>query len=146
MAIEIEHKYLVVNDEYKSLSSRQIRILQGYLCRTPQRTVRIRIADNEGFLTIKGINKGDSRAEFEYRIPEDDARELLSLCEGKILEKTRWEVMWDGWKWEVDEFDGDLKPLVTAEIELPSSDSQYPLPPFVGENVTGNPKYYNSQL
>ncbi|MCM1378270.1 MAG: CYTH domain-containing protein [Clostridium sp.] len=146
MALEIEHKYLVSGITYKEMSSAHYEIRQGYLNRDPERTVRVRTKGEKGFITIKGKNIGDVRLEFEYEIPLGDAKELLLLCKKPILEKIRWIVPYEGFLWEVDEFKGALEPLVTAEIELPSSDTQYPHPPFIVENVTGNPKYYNSNL
>ncbi len=146
MSLEIEHKYLVKNDSYKNHSSHSFRISQGYLSREPERTVRVRIKDNKGFLTIKGKNIGATRAEFEYEIRLEDAEKLLSMCVPPILEKIRYIVPFEGHIWEVDEFLGNKAGLVTAEIELKSTDEEYILPNFVGENVTGNPKYYNSNL
>ena len=145
MALEIEHKYLVKDDSYIDMTSSHAEIAQGYLNRVPERTVRIRIAGEKAYLTVKGKNSGDVRLEFEYEIPLADAHQMLPLCEG-VIEKTRYYVEYDGHRWEVDRFKGSLAPLVTAEIELPSSDTPYSLPPFIGENVTGNPRYYNSNL
>lgn len=146
MAIEREHKYLVINDSYKTDASESHVIRQGYLNRQPSRTVRVRTFDNHGFITVKGKTEGDSRLEFEYEIPFADAIELLRLCEGKIIEKTRYCVPFGNHIWEVDEFHGDLAPLTVAEIELSSNDSGYALPPFAGKEVTGDPRYYNSAL
>lgn len=146
MGIEIEHKYLVVNDKYRNMASSSHRIMQGYLSREPQRTVRIRVKDNQGFITIKGKNVGDTRAEFEYPIPIDDAMQLLNMCLPTVIEKTRYLVPFEGHTWEVDEFHGARRGLVVAEIEIGNSNQQYTLPPFVGQNVTGNPDYYNSNL
>ena len=146
MAHEIEHKYLVVNNLYKEMSTDNTLIIQGYIDRDPCHVVRIRKRGDDCFLTVKGKNKGDTRLEYEYEIPENDFPGLLSLCSGRILEKRRWFVPFHGHIWEVDEFLGDLKGMTVAEIELPSSDTEYDLPPFVGENVTGNIKYYNSNL
>jgi adenylate cyclase len=146
MGLEIEHKYLVKDGSYKGLSIESHRIMQGYLSRVPERTVRIRVRDQEGFITVKGINKGDCRTEFEYSIPHSDAIELLKLCEGKIIDKIRYIIPFEGFKWEVDEFHGCHEGLVIAEIELPASDTLYTRPDFVGANVTGDPRYYNSSL
>ena len=146
MGIEIEHKYLVVNDKYRNMASSSHRIMQGYLSREPQRTVRIRVKDKQGFITIKGKNVGDTRAEFEYPIPIDDAMQLLNMCLPTVIEKTRYLVPFEGHTWEVDEFHGARQGLVVAEIEIDNSNQQYTLPPFVGQNVTGNPDYYNSNL
>lgn len=146
MAIEIEHKYLVKNDNYKEISTASFHIMQGYLSREPERTVRVRIKDDKGFLTIKGKNKGASRAEFEYEIPLEDALSMLDMCLPPILEKVRYIVPFDGHIWEVDEFFGDRSGLVTAEIELKSDDEDYGHPDFIGENVTGDSRFYNSNL
>ena len=146
MGIEIEHKYLVKDDSYKRLSDNNSTIRQGFLSRDPERTVRVRVRDDQGFITIKGKGDGAAHPEFEYEIPLDDAMRLMSLCEPPVIEKTRYIVMHDGNRWEVDEFHGSLEGLVIAELEVPSEDYRFSLPPFVGREVTGNPKYYNSQL
>lgn len=146
MALEIEHKYLVSNDSFKKSAHSKVHIEQGYLNRDPHRIVRIRIKDNEGFITVKGITKGDARLEFEYSIPVEDAREMLKLCEGRIIVKDRYIVYYEGIKWEIDVFGGDLAPLAVAEVELDVSHYNYPLPPFIGDEVTHNPKYFNSNL
>ena len=146
MATEIEHKFLVKNDSYKELATSHFRIIQGYLCREPERTVRVRIKGNRGYLTVKGINQGASRAEFEYEIGIQDAETMLGMCPPPVLEKTRYTVSFGGHLWEVDEFGGSRSGLTTAEVELKSEDEEYVLPDFVGENVTGNPAYYNSNL
>lgn len=147
MAQEIERKFLVRNDSYKRLAKRCLTIRQGYLSRDPESTVRVRLIGDEGKLTVKGITRGCSRAEFEYCIPEKDALRMLELCKDRIISKERWIVPGtDGKIWEVDEFQGDLAPLVVAEIELSSETEIFELPGFVGEEVTGNPAYYNSSL
>lgn len=146
MALEIEHKYLVKNNSYRESAATSFQISQGYLSRDPERTVRVRIKGDKGFLTIKGINSGSSRLEFEYEISQEDARQMLALCEPPILEKIRFIVPFEGHVWEVDEFYGHRKGLVTAEIELHSEDETYVKPDFVGEDVTGDPAYYNSNM
>lgn len=146
MAVEIEYKYLVKNDNYKAMATSKVRIRQGYLNREPERTVRVRTKGERGFLTVKGKNSGASRLEFEYEIPKADAEEILTLCMPPILDKTRYLVPFEGHVWEVDEFHGNREGLVTAEIELHSEDESYSTPDFIGENVTGDPKYYNSNL
>lgn len=146
MALEIEHKYLVKNDKYKEMSTNKQRIMQGYLSRDPERTVRIRIKGDKGYFTVKGITHGASRVEFEYEIPADDAENMLRLCIPPIIEKTRYIVPFEGKKWEVDEYSGHRIGLVTAEIELSSESETYRTPPFIGKNVTGDPAYYNSSL
>lgn len=147
MAKEIERKYLVANDSYRSMAVKSIHITQAYLCRDPKSTVRIRIAGDRAFLTVKGRNEGAVRDEWEYIIPVTDAREMIERCaSGTVIEKTRHIVDYGGFRWEIDEFGGCHAGLVVAEIELSSADVQFPLPPFAGEEVTGNPGYYNSSL
>ncbi|MDE7409919.1 MAG: CYTH domain-containing protein [Muribaculaceae bacterium] len=146
MALEIEHKFLVRNEGYRQLATASHSISQGYLCRQPERTVRVRLRDNRGFLTVKGRNDGASRVEFEYEISREDAEKMLGMCEPPLLTKTRYIVPFEGHIWEVDEFSGCREGLVTAEIELKSEDEAYSVPDFIGENVTGNPIYYNSNL
>ncbi len=156
MAKEIEHKYLVVGQRWKQMSTHAMCITQGYLCRDPERTVRVRLiepADSRkvsscprAVITIKGKNHGATRLEMEYEIPADDARQLLALCPPPLISKTRHIIPFDGYKWEVDQFHGHLEGLVMAEIELPTADARYTLPPFVAQNVTNDPRYYNSNL
>lgn len=146
MAKEIEHKYTVVSDSYKSMQASETRICQGYLSRDPERTVRVRIAGDSGFLTIKGKTCGDAREEFEYGIPVVDAEAMLALCAPPVISKIRHYVPFGGYVWEVDEYLGDLSPLTVAEIELAESTRSYPLPSFIGKEVTGDPRYYNSNL
>ena len=146
MGVEIERKFLVKDDSFKASASSCSHIMQGYLCREPQRTVRVRIRDDKGFLTVKGKNEGAQRLEFEYEIPKSDAEEMLKLCSGKILDKTRYIVNYKGFDWEIDEFHNLENPLTVAEIELPSLETEFEIPDFIGEEVTGNPKYYNSML
>lgn len=146
MALEIERKYLVKDDSFKGMAERVTRIRQGYLNRDPERTVRVRVRDDKGYVTIKGRNQGAVRKEFEYEIPVDDAEELLGLCDGVILEKYRYEVEYYGFVWEIDEYKGKQEPLVVAEIELPSADTKFSIPTFIDREVTGDIRYYNSQL
>ncbi|MDE6695595.1 MAG: CYTH domain-containing protein [Muribaculaceae bacterium] len=146
MAFEIEHKYLVTNDCYKNLATAKFHIFQGYLCREPERTVRVRIKTDRAYITVKGKNEGAKRLEFEYEIPKEDALKMLEICQSPILEKVRYNVPYEGKLWEVDEFLGSKKGLTLAEIELESEGESYSKPGFIGENVTGNPKYYNSNL
>ncbi|MDE7381258.1 MAG: CYTH domain-containing protein [Muribaculaceae bacterium] len=146
MGLEIEHKYLVKEESYKEMAIKRIQITQGYLNRDPHRVVRIRIADDDAFLTIKGKNRGDTRLEMEYKIPKEDALKLLEICDGGILRKVRHIIKFEGETWEVDEFLSLSSPLTIAEIEIPDSNHKYKLPPFAGKNVTGQPQYYNSNL
>ncbi|MBD5194142.1 MAG: CYTH domain-containing protein [Bacteroidales bacterium] len=146
MAVEIERKFLVNSHDYRNMASACHTIVQGYLSKEPERTVRIRIKDDKGFITVKGKTIGCKRLEFEYEIPLDDAKDMLKLCLSPILEKKRYIVNYCGFKWEIDEFEGYLAPLVMAEVELPDESLPLQLPAFIGEEVTGNPKYYNSNL
>ncbi|MCH5216083.1 MAG: CYTH domain-containing protein [Muribaculaceae bacterium] len=146
MAVEIEHKYLVINDSYRNCFVSKYEIAQGYLSRDSHRTVRVRLCDDKACLTIKGITQNDSRSEYEYSIPHKDAEELLNLCLPHVIYKTRYVVTFDGFNWEIDEFHGSLEGLVIAEIELSASEQKYTLPPFVGSNVTNDSRFYNSNL
>lgn len=147
MAIEIERKFLTVDQSYRDLAESCTFIAQGYLNTEPDRTVRVRIAAEHGFLTIKSRNVGARRGEWEYEIPLQDARELLECCGNTVIEKNRFIVpAGNGLKWEVDEFLGRLKGLTIAEIELESEDSPIPYASFIGEEVTGDVRYYNSSL
>jgi adenylate cyclase len=144
MAIEIERKFLVVGDAWRAVLP--VFYSQGYLNRDKARTVRVRIAGDEAFLTIKGASLGASRAEFEYPIPVGDAQELLALCEQPLIEKNRRKILHEGFVWEVDEFLGENLGLVVAEIELPSEDSVFTKPDWVGKEVTEDVRYFNSNL
>ncbi len=144
MAIEIERKFLVVGDAWRAAPA--VFYSQGYLNRDKERTVRVRIAGDEAFLTIKGVSLGASRAEFEYPIPLWDARDLLALCEQPLIEKNRCKILHEGFVWEVDEFLGENLGLVVAEIELPSEDTVFAKPDWVGEEVTADTRYFNSNL
>ena len=148
MAQEIERKFLVLNDSYKRESFSHSRIQQGYITSERGRTVRIRIRDEKAYITIKGpsLNGGLSRYEFEQEIPMDDARQLMALCEPGIIDKTRWLVKSSSHTFEVDEFFGDNAGLVMAEVELRSEDDVVQIPDFIGDEVTGDRRYYNSQL
>ena len=148
MNIEIERKFLVLDDSYKALSYNHSHIMQGYICSQRGRTVRVRIRDHQGFITIKGPSDvgGLARYEFEQEIPLADAKELMKLCEPGIIDKTRWLVKSGDFTFEVDEFHGDNAGLVMAEVELTTVDDQPVLPHFIGKEVTGDRRYYNSQL
>lgn len=147
MAIEIERKFLVTGD-YKGLAVSHSRIIQGYICRERGRTVRVRLRDEQGYLTIKGPSFGGglSRYEFEKEITKDEALSLLRLCEAGVIDKVRWLVPSGKHTFEVDEFFGDNAGLVVAEVELSSEGEPYERPAFLGEEVTGNRRYYNSSL
>ena len=144
MAIEIERKFLVVGNAWRDAPA--VFYSQGYLNRDKARTVRVRIAGEEAFLTIKGVSVGASRAEFEYPIPVWDARELLAICEQSLIEKNRRKILYEGFVWEVDEFLGENRGLVVAEIELPAEDAAFARPDWVGEEVTEDTRYFNSNL
>ncbi len=147
MAQEIERKFLVGGD-FKSQAGRQTRITQGYLSSVPERTVRVRIKGEKGFLTIKGIGSesGASRYEWEREIPVAEAHELLAICEPGVIDKTRYLVEYGGKTFEVDEFYGDNEGLIVAEIELASENEAFEKPDWLGEEVTGDARYYNSML
>lgn len=144
MGIEIERKFLVRNDGWRT--EHGTRLIQGYLSRDKGRTVRVRIAGEAAWLTIKGLTTGISRAEFEYAIPVADAEQLLSLCEGPIIEKTRHLVEYEGTTWEVDEFHGANAGLVVAEVELDSESEFFARPAWLGDEVSGDVRYSNSSL
>ena len=170
--IEIERKFLVLNEEYKQLATKHYTIVQGYICKEPDRTVRVRIrteenGDSVAYLTIKSKPNanGFSRFEWEKEIDVTDAKQLLDMCLPGVIEKTRWLIPHSNSQspiahsqspiansqsphltWEVDEFHGRLKGLVIAELELEKEDQAYEKPRFVGEEVTGNPRYYNANM
>ena len=148
MAQEIERKYLVLDDSFKHEAFSKSHIQQGYICSERGRTVRIRIRDTRAYITIKGpsLNGGLSRYEFEQEIPLDDAQQLMQLCEPGIIDKTRWLVKSDRHTFEVDEFHGDNDGLVMAEVELENEQDTPKIPHFIGKEVTGDRRYYNSQL
>mgnify|MGYP000218833095 FL=1 len=147
MSQEIERKFLV-KGEYKSQAYSQSRIVQGYISSARGRTVRIRIRDGKGYLTIKGASNasGTSRYEWEKEIPLDEAEELMKLCEPGVIDKTRYLVRSGKHVFEVDEFYGENEGLVVAEVELASEDEAFEKPGFIGQEVTGDIRYYNSQL
>ncbi len=144
---EIERKFLVIGD-YKSEAFSSSRIAQGYICHVPGRTVRVRIRDDQGFLTIKGAPKPGhfGRGEWEWEIPAGEARELMSLCDSGVIDKTRYLVQAGAHVFEVDEFYGDNEGLTVAEVELSSEDETFEKPSWLGREVTGDRRYYNSQL
>lgn len=146
MSLEIERKFLVASDNWRAAVSDSFELRQGYLNLEPERTVRVRIKREKGKLTIKGKSVGIVRPEFEYNIPKDDALAMLTLCEGKIIHKTRHLVLHGGLIWEVDVFHGDHAGLVLAEVELESAAQAVNLPDWVGEEVSTNSKYFNSFL
>ena len=147
MAQEIERKFLVKGD-FKQEVFKSTRITQGYLSSVPERTVCVRVKGEKGFITIKGIGNesGASRYEWEKEIPVDEVRELLRICEPGVIDKTRYLVKNGPYTFEVDEFYGDNEGLTVAEIELPDEQAQFERPEWLGEEVTGDVRFYNSML
>ena len=148
MAQEIERKFLVLDDSFKHEAFSKSHIRQGYICSEKGRTVRVRIRDERAYITIKGpsLNGGLSRYEFEQEIPLADAHELMKLCEPGIIDKIRWLVKSGDHTFEVDEFFGENEGLVMAEVELKNERETPKMPHFIGQEVTGDRRYYNSQL
>ena len=146
--LEIERKFLVRNDDYKRQAFDSSRICQGYICSGHGRTVRVRIRDQRGYLTIKGPSNADgiSRYEFEKEITLDEAQQLMQLCESGRIDKTRYLVKSGDHTFEVDEFYGENEGLVIAEVELQSEDESFEKPDFIGKEVTGDRRYYNGHL
>jgi CYTH domain-containing protein len=145
MGFEIERKFLLRNESWR-IDTVGIPYTQGYISKEKEHTLRVRIAGEKAYITIKGAVEGISRPEFEYLIPIEDARELMKLCKGPFIEKTRYQIPFDGLVWEVDEFHGENRGLIVAEVELTDPDQGVILPPWVGEEVTGDPRFYNSSL
>lgn len=145
---EIERKFLVISSDYRLEAHKRTRIVQGFLNTDPERTVRIRIKGKHGYLTVKGKPNpsGLSRFEWEIQIPLAEAEELLSLCETGIIEKIRFEVIVGSHTFEIDEFKGENEGLVIAEVELRSENEAFEIPDWLGKEVTGDVKYYNSSL
>ncbi|MHB2150750.1 CYTH domain-containing protein [Calditrichota bacterium LG25] len=148
MAQEIERKFLVKDDSFKRQAFKSTRIIQGYLSSVPERTVRVRIKGEKGYLTVKGIGNasGASRFEWEMEIPKEDAENLLKICEPGVIDKTRYLVKNGDLTFEVDEFYGENEGLVIAEIELKSEDQAFEKPAWLGREVTGDTRFYNSML
>lgn len=147
MAKEIERKFLVNGHDYRNMAVKSTHIMQGYLLTELRATVRVRLRGESAYLTVKGPNIGSVRDEWEYEIPVDDARQMLSECAvGSVIDKERFEVPYEGHVWEVDEFHGHYEGLVVAEVEIADEGMQPPLPSFVGREVTGNTRYYNSVM
>lgn len=146
MGTEIERKFLLQGDAWRSLAA-GIRYRQGYLSSAKERTVRIRTAGDAAFLTIKGLATGATRAEYEYAIPLADGNEMLdTLAEKPLIEKVRYTIARGNAVWEIDEFLGENQGLVVAEVELSSEGQPFDRPEWLGEEVTGDPRYYNSSL
>lgn len=146
MTVEIERKFLLRGDGWRGLApGRHYR--QGYLSTEAERTVRVRVIEDRGYLTIKGKTVGATRAEYEYVIPVEDAHAMLdNLCKRPLIEKTRYRIEHRGMVWEVDEFAGENAGLLLAEVELESEDQAIDLPDWIGEEVTGEQRYYNANL
>jgi adenylate cyclase len=146
MAKEIERKFLLNGDTWKSLA-KGTRYRQGYLNSVKERTVRVRTVGDKGFLTVKGITTGASRTEYEYPIPVPDAEGMLNeLCEKPLIEKNRYKIKDRNLTWEVDEFFGENQGLIVAEVELQSEGQSFEKPEWIGEEVTGDPRYFNANL
>jgi adenylate cyclase len=148
MAQEIERKFLVLNNDYRTEAGQSFRITQGYLSSNPKRTVRVRIKGEKGFLTVKGAanESGVSRFEWEKEISVQEAEELLNICEPGVIDKIRHEIKSGNHTFEVDEFLGTNLGLVVAEIELLYEDEPFSKPDWLGAEVTGDNRYYNSML
>ncbi|MDD4636154.1 MAG: CYTH domain-containing protein [Bacteroidales bacterium] len=145
MGLEIERKFLVQKASFLS-SIYGKNVIQGFILSKKEKSVRVRNAGGRATLTVKGETLGSVRQEFEYSIPVEDARELLALCEGPLIEKCRYEIPWGPLVWDVDVFYGDNEGLIVAEIEIPEVDYYLDLPEWIGEEVTSDPRYYNSNL
>lgn len=146
MGLEIERKFLIKNDNWKSYIKEEVQIKQGYLNSEKERTVRVRIYNDKGVITVKGKNNNLTRKEFEYTIPLDDALQMLQLAEKPIIEKTRYIIYNNKNTWEIDVFDGINKGLIIAEIELESEFQEIDIPDWIGKEVSTDPKYYNASL
>ncbi len=146
MGTEIERKFLVKSDSYKDISTPH-KISQGYICSESDRVVRVRVKDEKAFITIKNKTIGFSRDEWEYEIPLSDGLSMLrNVCQQPIIEKTRYVSQYGNHTWEVDEFHGENKGLIVAEIELASEDEQFEVPDFIDTEVTNDARYYNAML
>jgi adenylate cyclase len=147
MGIEIERKFLLANDDWRSLADKGALYRQGYLNLDPERIVRLRIIKDRGFLTIKGKTKGITRIEYEYEIPWQECVEMLEMLTLKsIIEKKRYIIEYKGFIWEIDEFSGENSGLIVAEVEIESEDQQIEKPGWIGPEVTDDPRYFNSNL
>ena len=146
--IEIERKFLIVSDKYKEQAYKKTRIVQGFLNTHKERTVRVRIKGKEAYIAIKGISnkEGTSRFEWEKKIAVEEAEQLIELCEPNLIEKIRYEIKVGNHIFEVDEFSAENKGLIVAEIELSEENESFDKPDWLGKEVTGDIRYYNSQL
>lgn len=147
MGVEIERKFLVVNDSWRKTASPGMRYRQGYLSTDPGNSVRVRVCGDKAWINIKSAVVGVTRREYEYRIPAADAHAILEeLCVKPLIEKTRFIVEHDGLAWEIDVFEGDNAGLVVAELELDSAGEAFTLPAWAGAEVSGDIRYYNQRL
>lgn len=146
MGVEIERKFLVRGDSWRATTGEGLDCRQGYLISEGGKTVRVRIMGAQAFLTIKGPTRGITRSEFEYEIPVGDAKDMLPLCGGAVVEKQRYFIAHGGLIWELDVFSGANEGLFMAEIELESEDQKFDVPEWIGAEVSGDPRYYNAQL
>jgi len=147
MALEIEHKFLLANNDWRKQVSYSVQYKQGYLSAVATSSIRVRISDDHAWLNIKSATIGTQRHEYEYEIPLSDAQEIITnLCRKPIVEKTRHIVIDDGNTWEIDEFEGDNKDLIVAEIELSEVGAVFSTPAWLGEEVTSDLRYYNNNL
>ena len=147
MPIEIERKYLITSDTWRKEVKKGVKFKQGYLAGTVDSSVRIRVEGDRAFLNIKSATLGIKRKEYEYAIPLEDAEEILiNLCEKPLIEKQRFYLEYEGHTWEIDEFEGENKGLIVAEIELNNEDEKFILPDWVGMEVSDEAKYYNVSL
>ena len=145
MALEIERKFLVNENTWRNGQGTMYR--QGYLNSDENRNVRVRVIDDRGYLTVKGISQGATRVEYEYEIPKPEADAMLdNLCEQPLIIKKRFKIAFKGFVWEVDEFLDENQGLIIAELELESETQTFIKPEWIGEEVTGDPKYFNSNL
>ncbi len=146
MGVEIERKFLVTSDLWRDLAP-GVLYRQGYISTQPERTVRVRIVGDRAFITLKGVTEGIARSEFEYPIPVEDANQILNvLCASPLIEKYRHKINLNGLVWEVDEFLGENQGLVIAEVELENAEQAIDLPDWIGEDVSHDARYYNSNL
>jgi adenylate cyclase len=146
MGKEIERKFLVKGDSWRAQAHGK-RYRQGYLSTVKERTVRVRTVGDKGYMTVKGITTGASRAEYEYEIPLADANEMLdNLCQRPIIEKTRYRIPQGEVVWEIDEFEGDNRGLIVAEVELKDEHQSVRMPDWIGQEVTSDPRYFNANL
>jgi len=147
MGVEIERKFLVITDKWEQAEKPAgSSYRQGYMCKEPGKTVRVRLTDKVAYITIKGKSQGATRAEYEYEIPQNDAEELLENFCDEIITKIRYTLDYAGKIWEVDVFSGDNQGLIVAEIELDDENEEFETPDWVGEEVTHDKRYFNSNL